>query len=155
MNLIKYANSGSNSPQNLRRPPQYQSHWIRDLHLNLPDLVKKSSRSCQGQNRHTRQGSATHCHQLQVLCIKIDSIFPLAMAVNTFTKTTIDLKGGVFLKFVAYNIKTGNTKSTIQLYYVSQSVKGIYLSERACIDFGICADHISGHGRSLSYHWSL
>ena len=112
----------------------------RDLQLNLPDLVKKSgaghARARTGTLDTGAQLTVINSEELHALGIKVNSIFPLAMTVNTVTKSAIDLLGGVFLRFTAYDPKTSTTRYTRQLCYVSKSVKGIYLSETACIDLG-------------------
>ena len=74
--------------------------------------------------------------ELLALGIKRNSIFPLALSVNTVTSSTIDLLGGVFLRFAMFNRNTNSITWTRQLCYVSRTVKGIYLSEQACIDLG-------------------
>ena len=112
----------------------------RDLQLNLPDLVKKSgaghARARTGTLDTGAQLTVINSEELYALGIKVNSISPLAMTVNTVTKSAIDLLGGVFLRFTVYDPKTSTTRYTRQLCYVSKSVKGIYLSETACIDLG-------------------
>ena len=79
-------------------------------------------------------------NELQVLGVKKNSIFPLALTVNTVTKKSIDLICGTFLKFSAYDAKSSSTRTSRQLCYVSTAVSGIYLSEEACIDLGYVTD---------------
>ena len=74
--------------------------------------------------------------ELHTLGIKLDSIFSVAMNLNTVTAASVDLVGGVFLKFSVSNISTGEVRTTRQLCYVSKSVPGIYMSEEACIALG-------------------
>ena len=67
----------------------------KELALNMPELVKKAGAG------HSRQRVATldsgaqltvmNEHELSVLGIKKNSIFPMAMSVNTVTKDSIDL----------------------------------------------------------------
>ena len=64
--------------------------------------------------------------------VKVDSIFSVSTNVNTVTKASVDLIGGVFIVFTASNPVTGDVRHTRQLCYVSKTVPGIYLSEDAC-----------------------
>ena len=70
--------------------------------------------------------------ELQALGIKADSIFPLATSVNTVTKKAIEIIGGVLLRLSVHDERSGKVSHTRQLCYVSNNVKGIYLSEDAC-----------------------
>ena len=51
-------------------------------------------------------------NELQALGVKKNSIFPLALTVNTVTKKSIDLIGGIFLKFSAYDAKSSSTRTS-------------------------------------------
>ena len=112
----------------------------KQLGLNIPDLVKKAgaghARSRRGTLDSGAQLTVMNEQELQALGIKKNSIFPLALSINTVTRSSIDLIGGVFLRFTAYDHKTNSVLSTRQLCYVSKTVKGIYLSEQACMDLG-------------------
>ena len=109
----------------------------KELELNAPDLIKKPgagfSRARKATTDTGAQLTVINEMELTALGVKKNSIFPLAMAVNTVTKTSIDLIGGIFLKFTACDPNTGRTRMTRQLCYVSKAVRGIYLSEDACI----------------------
>ena len=108
----------------------------KELKLNPPELVRRPGAG------HARARMATadtgaqltvmNTKELQALGIKMESIFPLATSVNTVTKKAIEILGGVFLRLSAYNELTGKVNHTRQLCYISDSVKGIYLSEDAC-----------------------
>ena len=74
--------------------------------------------------------------EIKALGIKPESIFPLATSVNTVTKGSINIIGGVFLVISAYDEQGGLTRKTRQLCYVSTTVKGIYLSKEACVALG-------------------
>ena len=54
-------------------------------------------------------------------------------AVNS---ASVDIVGGILLKFTATNPRTGIVRESRQLGYVSKTVPAIYLSKEACIDFG-------------------
>ena len=111
-----------------------------ELKLNLPQLIKKPGAG------HARARTATadsgaqltviNVMELRALGIKVSSIFPLATLVNTVTKTSVDLLGGVFLTFTSSDPTSSIVKKTRQLCYVSKSVPGIYLSEEACTALG-------------------
>ena len=108
----------------------------KELKLNLPELIRKPGAG------HARARMATadtgaqltvmNTKELQALGIKVESIFPLATSVSTVTKKSIEILGGVFLRLSAHDSRTGKVNHTRQLCYVSESVKGIYLSEDAC-----------------------
>ena len=112
----------------------------RELNLNLPDLVKKPGAGYARARTATADSGAQltviNIQELTALGVKPNSIFPLATSVNTVTKTTVDLVGGIFLIFSASNTETGVVKKTRQLCYVSKSVLGIYLSQEACSTLG-------------------
>ena len=112
----------------------------KDLGLNLPDLVKKRSaghaRARQGTLDTGAQLTIANESELSALVIKRNSLFPLAMTVNTVTRSGIDLIGGVFLVFSAYDKLSQKTRSTRHLFYISRSINGIYLSEEACLSLG-------------------
>ena len=116
----------------------------KELKLQPPDLVKKQgagfSRARQATLDSGAQLTIANEQELSVLGIKKSSIFPLALTVNTVTHASIDLVGGVFLKFSTYHPPTGTTRVSRQLCYISKTVKGIYLSEEACMDFGYIPD---------------
>ena len=107
-----------------------------ELGLIPPELTKRRgagfARARRGTADTGAQLTVMHESELMALGVKKHSIFPVAMAVNTVTKTFIDLIGGIFLKLSSFNPTTGKTTSTRQLCYVSTSVNGIYLSEDAC-----------------------
>ena len=108
----------------------------KELKLNLPELVRKPGAG------HARARVATadtgaqltvmNTKELQALGIKAESIFPLATSVNTVTKKAIEIIGGVFLRLSAHDERSGKVSHTRQLCYISNNVKGIYLSEDAC-----------------------
>ena len=112
----------------------------KELSLNLPDLVQKPSAGHSRNRRGTLDSGAqltvANEAELTALGIKKASIFPLATTVNTVTQANIDLIGGVFLRFSMYDHKTQTTRYTRQLCYISKSIKGIYLSEEACVALG-------------------
>ena len=110
----------------------------KELGLNAPDLVRKAGAGYARARTATpdtgAQLTVMNESELQTLGIKKNSIFPLALSINTVTKQSIDLIGGVFLKFTMYNRRTNTTVLTRQLCYISKTVHGIYLSEEACSD---------------------
>ena len=112
----------------------------KELGLNLPDLVQKPSaghaRNRKGTLDSGAQLTIANEMELVALGIKKSSIFPLATTVHTVTKANIDLVGGVFLKFSMYDHSAQITRCTRQLCYISKSIKGIYLSEEACLALG-------------------
>ena len=112
----------------------------KELQLALPDFVKKQgaghARARTGTLDSGAQLTVINKKELQALGVKKNTIFPLALAVSTVTKSSVDLIGGIFLKFSAYDKKSSSIRVTRQLCYVSRSVTGIYLSEEACIDLG-------------------
>ena len=73
---------------------------------------------------------------LHGLGIKTNSIFSVATQLNTVTKASVDLVGGVFLVLSAANEATGESRNTRQLSYVSKSVPATYLSDEACEALG-------------------
>ena len=117
----------------------------KQLKLNMPDLTKKPGAG------HSRDRTATmdtgaqltvvNVSELNALGIKLNSIFPLATTVNTVTKGSIDLVGGIFLRFSVCDPFTKIVRHTNQLCYVSKSVKGIYLSEEACEALGCISEN--------------
>ena len=112
----------------------------KDLKLNLPEMVKKAGAG-HARNRTATTDSGAQLtvineNELSVLGIKKFSLFPLATSVNTVTKASVDLIGGVFLTFSVYNESTGAIRKTQQMCYISKSVPGIYLSEDACKALG-------------------
>ena len=78
--------------------------------------------------------------------IKLNSIFPLATSVNTVTRGSVDLVGGVFLKFSVCHPETKAVRETRQLCYVSKSVMGIYLSEEDCEALGCISENFPAVG---------
>ena len=112
----------------------------KDLKLNIPDLVKKQGAGHARARRGTLDSGAQLTVmkeiELQALGIKKNSIFPVALTVNTVTKSTIDLIGGIFVIFSAFDREKNERRISRQLCYISRSVTGIYLSEEACIDLG-------------------
>ena len=112
----------------------------KELQLQPPDLVKKQGAGFSRARRATLDSGAqltvANEQELSILGIKKNSIFPLALTVNTVTHSSIDLIGGVFLKFSAYHPPSQTTRVSRQLCYISKTVHGIYLSEEACMDFG-------------------
>ena len=60
--------------------------------------------------------------ELLALGIKSDTIFSVATNVNTVTKASVDLIGGIFLVFTSSNKDTGEIRHTRQLCYVSKTV---------------------------------
>ena len=112
----------------------------KELNLNPPRLVKKNSAGHARARKATADTGAqltvVNVRELMALGIKKDSIFPLATTVNTVTKASVDLLGGVFVVISSYDPRTQAVRRTRQLAYVSTSVPGIYLSNEACIDLG-------------------
>ena len=112
----------------------------KDLQLNMPDFVKRPgaghSRARIGTLDSGAQLTVMNETELQALGVKRESIFPLALSVNTVTKSSIDLVGGIFLIISAFDEKSKMKRISRQLCYISKSVAGIYLSEEACIDLG-------------------
>ena len=72
------------------------------------------------------------------------------MAVNTVTHSGIDLIGGVFLRFSIYDPKTRQIRTTRQLCYISRSIKGVYLSEEACVALGFVESDLGSTIQSVS-----
>ena len=112
----------------------------KDLQLNMPDFVKRPgaghSRARIGTLDSGAQLTVMNKTELQALGVKRESIFPLALSVNTVTKSSIDLVGGIFLIISAFDEKSKMKRISRQLCYISKSVAGIHLSEEACIDLG-------------------
>ena len=73
---------------------------------------------------------------LHSLGIHEDTIFPIATKISAVNTASVDIVGGILLKFTATNPKTGIVRESRQLSYVSKTVPAIYLSKEACIDFG-------------------
>ena len=73
---------------------------------------------------------------LHHLAIPEHSVFQIATSIKAVNAAPVDIIGGVLLKFSATNARTGNTRVTRQLAYVSKTVPAIYLSLEACIDLG-------------------
>ena len=69
--------------------------------------------------------------------INPETIFPLETTVNGAYNVPIMVDGGVLLKVTARNKKTGATRTSRQLAYVSKHVSVPYLSLSACIDLGL------------------
>ena len=111
-----------------------------ELNLVKPDLVKKPGSGFARDRRATLDSGAqltvANEDELHAMGIKKNSIFPLALSVNTVTHSSIDLIGGVFVKISTYDSVSNVTRSTRQLCYISRSVRGIYLSEEACSALG-------------------
>ena len=130
----------------------------KQLKLNMPDLNKKPSAG------HARNRIATvdtgaqltviNVQELHVLGIKLNSIFPLTTSVSTVTKSSIDLLGGIFLKFSVCDPTTKIVRHTKQLCYVSKNVKGIYLSEEACEALGCISQNFPSVGSCNSLNVS-
>ena len=112
----------------------------KELELNQPSLVKKNGAGFSRQRRATTDTGAqltvVNVDELSALGIKKNSIFQLATSVNTVTRKSIDLVGGVFLEISAHDPVTQAVRRTRQMCYVSSAVPGIYLSNEACIDLG-------------------
>ena len=107
-----------------------------ELGLLPPELIKKQgaghARARIGTADTGAQITVINESEITALGVKKHSLFPLAMSINTVTRNSIDLIGGIFLKFSAYNQLSGTVTSTRQLCYVSRTVQGIYFSEEAC-----------------------
>ena len=73
---------------------------------------------------------------LHSLGIHEDTIFPIATKLSAVNTASVDIVGGILLKFKATNPKTGIVRQSRQLSYVSKTVPAIYLSKEACIDLG-------------------
>ena len=73
---------------------------------------------------------------LHHLAIPENSVFPIATSIKAVNAAPVDIIGGVLLKFSAANTRTGKSRVTRQLAYVSKTVPAIYLSQEACIDLG-------------------
>ena len=93
-----------------------------DLNLVKPDLVKRPSSGFARDRRATLDSGAqltvVNEDELQVMGIKKNSIFPLALTINTVTHSSIDLIGGVFMKITTYDKNLNVTRCTRQLCYV-------------------------------------
>ena len=74
---------------------------------------------------------------LHNLAIDESSIFPISTAIKAVNAAPVDIIGGVLLKFTATNQRTGHSRTTRQLAYVSRTVPAIYLSREACADIGV------------------
>ena len=126
----------------------------KELGLNLPDLVKKPNAGHARARRGTLDTGAqltiANEAELTALGIKKNSLFPLAMAVNTVTHSGIDLIGGVFLRFSIYDPKTRQIRTTRQLCYISRSIKGVYLSEEACVALGFVESDLGSTIQSVA-----
>ena len=110
------------------------------LKLNPPRFTKRAGAGHARGRRATTDTGAMLCvinvSELLAMGIKADTIFSVATNVNTVTKASVDLIGGIFLVFTSSNKATGEIRHTRQLCYVSKTVPGIYLSEDACIALG-------------------
>ena len=73
---------------------------------------------------------------LHTLGIMDNSVFSTATSINAVNSAPVDISGGVLLKFTATNPRTGVSRSSRQLCYISNTVPAIYLSKEACIDLG-------------------
>ena len=85
--------------------------------------------------------------ELAALGIKKHTIFQLATTVNTVTRASIDLVGGVFLEISACDPTSRVVRRTRQLCYVSNTVPGIYLSREACVDLGCVPESFPSIGQ--------
>ena len=111
-----------------------------ELQLQPPRLNKRAGAGhARGRKATTDTGAqltVINIEELHALGIKQNSIFPVSTSVRSVTAATVDLVGGVFLTFSSSDPKTGETRSTRQLSYVSKTVPGIYLSTEACKALG-------------------
>ena len=73
---------------------------------------------------------------LHNLAVHEPSVFPIATAIKAVNAAPVDIMGGIFLRFVAKNFRTGATRETRQLAYISRTVPSIYLSREACVQLG-------------------
>ena len=82
-----------------------------ELGLIPPELTERRgagfARARRGTADTGAQLTVIHESELMALGVKKHSIFPVAMAVNTVTKTSIDLIGGIFLMLSSFNPTTG------------------------------------------------
>ena len=75
--------------------------------------------------------------QIENMGIRIDSIFPVQSRLNGAQDAPIMVEGGILLVITATDPKTGITRSSHQLCYVSRHVTTTFLSLSACIDLGL------------------
>ena len=74
---------------------------------------------------------------LEDMNIKLDSIFPVSTRLNGVSNAPVMIEGGVLLNITASNPKTGVSKTSKQLCYVSRHVAVTYLSHEVCLDLGL------------------
>ena len=112
----------------------------KELGVNMPELVRKTGAGhSRARNATTDTGAqltVISLAELNALGAKRESIFPLSTVVNTVTKSSVDIIGGIFLRITAYDERSSTVRSTRQLCYVSTTIRGIYLSEDACLALG-------------------
>ena len=75
--------------------------------------------------------------KLQTMSIKEDSTFPVMTQVNGANSSPIMVEGAILVTVTASNPKTGETRTSKQLAYISSHVQKPYLRLSCCIDLGI------------------
>ena len=123
----------------------------KELRLNQPQMVKKNgagfARARRAVSDTGAQLTVVNVRELAALGIKKHTIFQLATTVNTVTRASIDLVGGVFLEISACDPTSRVVRRTRQLCYVSNTVPGIYLSREACVDLGCVPESFPSIGQ--------
>ena len=111
------------------------------LSLPPPRLMQRSKAGRAQQQKSVADTGAqvvvAPVQLLHHLAIPDSSVFPLATSINAVNSAPVDIIGGVLLKFSATNPRTGHTRETRQLAYISKTVPAIYLSREACLDLGV------------------
>ena len=93
----------------------------KELNLNLPELIRKPSAG-HARNRTACTDSGAQItvineNELSALGIKKHTIFPLATNINTVTRSSINLIGGVFLCLSPWDSVTQSVVKTRQMCY--------------------------------------
>ena len=110
------------------------------LALAPPSLRRRGKFGrAQGQKAVADTGAQVTVVPIQLLhhlAVDETTVLPIATSINAVNAAPVDIIGGLFINISATNSKTGVTRHTRQLAYISKTVPAIYLSRESCQDLG-------------------
>ena len=111
------------------------------LQVPMPRMIQ-GHRPGRSDNRNSVPDSGAELTILprstvQAMSIKEDTTFPVMTQINGANSSPITVDGAILVTVSATNPKTGATRTSRQLAYISSLVQKPYLSLNCCIDLGI------------------